>query len=623
MSLPYSITPLVYQPLQGSEIRLVNIQALETGSTTISCNLIQRRLERLSFIALSYVWGPVDDAVEITLNNKPFRVTTNLEAFLRKIARDKARQHSDKTSASYIWIDALCINQGNVSERNAQVQMMGSIYSHATRVIVWLGTGGDYMKAAMAHVQELSALTISLGGAQAIFLPENRATVSDRFHGTMKGDNNERKAMFEFFKAPWWTRMWVLQEVALAKSVTFVCGDESIGFEHVYNAVVQIYVSMVEDPVLAIETLGLSTKEEATITRVGHVVNTRALFEHDYADRYKSTRLQALLRTTERAKATDPHDKIYGLLGLISDLNKDDLSPRYDISVERLFLKVVVWFLKQYDSLSILGHCFSGYSRNLLPMPSWVPHWEPKDEGDEGPSPFHWEDYEDLSTSKVLAPYSASGNLALSSHNWSVNEETGMLCLTGAQLGTLTFLSQPARVSYSMPQERSFELARQWLALENELGGSYRFTRESTNLALRRTLVGDFLSNSIPSKDVIKQKQRNFMLMLPDDPVLEIGGAQWDYKDSFIPFMTVANKRRIALTSEGWIGLVPETATVGDKVVVLVGAPMLHIVRDMQEISTDGRNNYNLFSLIGEAYFHGFVDGRALDGRDLETIVLV
>ena len=113
------------------------------------------------------------------------------------------------------------------------------------------------------------------------------------------------------------------------------------------------------------------------------------------------------------------------------------------------------------------------------------------------------------------------------------------------------------------------------------------------------------------------------MLMLPDDPILEIGGAQWDYKDSFIPFMTVVNKRRIALSSEGWLGLVPENAMVGEKVVVLIGAPMLHIVRDMQEIRPDCSSNCNVYSLIGEAYFHGFVDGRALDGRDLETILLM
>ncbi|KAH7379863.1 heterokaryon incompatibility protein-domain-containing protein [Cadophora sp. MPI-SDFR-AT-0126] len=622
MDLPSAVKPFAFQKLQDTEIRLVDIHALQKDSTRISCALIQGSLEDLSFEALSYVWEPVDETVEITLNGRPLNVTINLEAFLRKTAQDRARKDSDDTDATYIWIDALCIDQRNISERSAQVKMMGSIYSHATRVTVWLGSGGDGMKRAIHRIKESSRFTSQLGGAQAIMMPENRATLRARLQDTTKDENNERKEMFEFFKSPWWTRMWVLQEVALAKSVTFVSGDESISFEHVYNAFVQIYASMVEDPVSTLKSLGLSTEEEAALVRVGHVVNTRALFEHNFTDKNKSTRLQSLLRRTERAKATDLHDKIYGLLGMISDPGKDELSPRYDIIVERLYLKVVVWFLKQYGTLSIFGHCFSGYSRNLLSLPSSVPHWEPKEEMDEGPTPFHWEEYEDLGTTSILVPYKACGNLSLSSYSWSLNEEKGKLSLTGAHLGTLTFVSQPARVSFSQPQEESFALAKQWLALDEELGKHYGFTNESTNLALRRIMVGDFLNISIPSKNGVKKRQRNFMLMLPDDPVLDVGGTQWDYRDSFLPFMTMVDKRRIALSSEGWIGLVPETAVVGDRAVVLIGGPMLYVVRDVHEPGSESGSDGNVYSLVGEAYFHGFVDGKALDGRELETIVL-
>lgn len=154
------------------------------------------------------------------------------------------------------------------------------------------------------------------------------------------------------------------------------------------------------------------------------------------------------------------------------------------------------------------------------------------------------------------------------------------------------------------------------------MGDKYEFTRESINLALRRTMVGDFLSSSISSKNGTKKKQRNFMLMLPDDPILEIGGAQWDYRDSFLPYINTVNKRRLALSSEGWVGLVPETARIGDKVVVLLGALLLHIVRDLNGTERDGSSGDTIYSLVGEAYFHGFVDGRALEGRQLETIVL-
>jgi hypothetical protein len=40
---------------------------------------------------------------------------------------------------SNLWIDAICINQKNADEKQAQVPLMGEIYANATEVMVWLG----------------------------------------------------------------------------------------------------------------------------------------------------------------------------------------------------------------------------------------------------------------------------------------------------------------------------------------------------------------------------------------------------------------------------------------------------------------------------------------------------
>jgi len=48
-----------------------------------------------------------------------------------------------------IWIDALCINQSDVTERNQQVHMMGRTYSNAERVLVWIGLEDDQTQVAM------------------------------------------------------------------------------------------------------------------------------------------------------------------------------------------------------------------------------------------------------------------------------------------------------------------------------------------------------------------------------------------------------------------------------------------------------------------------------------------
>lgn len=81
--------------------------------------------------ALSYVWGsPVGD-VPICCGVQELLITENCVAALRKIRhRMKSRM---------LWVDAICINQQSLDERNHQVALMGDIYSKASEVIIWLG----------------------------------------------------------------------------------------------------------------------------------------------------------------------------------------------------------------------------------------------------------------------------------------------------------------------------------------------------------------------------------------------------------------------------------------------------------------------------------------------------
>lgn len=86
---------------------------------------------KVGYQALSYTWGHATANQLIELNGTPFRIRDNLWDFLHH-AREEGL-------TGYLWIDALCINQSQVSERNHQVGMMEDIYSQAECVIVWLG----------------------------------------------------------------------------------------------------------------------------------------------------------------------------------------------------------------------------------------------------------------------------------------------------------------------------------------------------------------------------------------------------------------------------------------------------------------------------------------------------
>ncbi|KIM98326.1 hypothetical protein OIDMADRAFT_91381, partial [Oidiodendron maius Zn] len=133
--------------------------------------------------ALSYVWGPRDADVTVSVNNRDLNVSANLfEALyhLRRIERKRL-----------LWADAVCINQASDIEKSCQVSFMGEIYRNANDVVIFLGKERDDSAMVMDIVQE----RIQRCGFD-----------STRF----------LCAVNAFFKRPWWSRIWVVQEYQLA-----------------------------------------------------------------------------------------------------------------------------------------------------------------------------------------------------------------------------------------------------------------------------------------------------------------------------------------------------------------------------------------------------------------------
>ena len=87
------------------------------------------------YSALSYEWGsPKDLTFEIVLNNEIFKVRKNLFDCLSCLSKQVVGSESFE-----LWIDAICIDQDHMKERNHQVQQMRQIYEGAERVVIWLG----------------------------------------------------------------------------------------------------------------------------------------------------------------------------------------------------------------------------------------------------------------------------------------------------------------------------------------------------------------------------------------------------------------------------------------------------------------------------------------------------
>lgn len=109
----------------------------------------------VQYLALSYVWGKSDDNnPEILINEKAFKVTPNLE---------KALTHLEHEIKLPIWIDAICINQKDLREKEEQVAQMRNIYHCAVRTIIWLGEGDNSTGQVMTHLNKIGQEAIAAG----------------------------------------------------------------------------------------------------------------------------------------------------------------------------------------------------------------------------------------------------------------------------------------------------------------------------------------------------------------------------------------------------------------------------------------------------------------------------
>jgi hypothetical protein len=125
----------VYEPLDQLHdcTRLVEIEPSGSELAAIRCRVIQVRFsDRPKYRALSYMWGDETVTSPIVVNKKRFQVASNLLRALQFLRRSSFAD-------SLFWIDAICINQSDLHEKNRQVRIMPHIYFRATAVLVWLG----------------------------------------------------------------------------------------------------------------------------------------------------------------------------------------------------------------------------------------------------------------------------------------------------------------------------------------------------------------------------------------------------------------------------------------------------------------------------------------------------
>ncbi|KAH3950199.1 hypothetical protein HBH64_131350 [Parastagonospora nodorum] len=341
----------VHAPLRTPQtIRILNLQGDSNPASPIQLSLVQYELSNLpDFEAFSYTWDGQTATCTVLCEERDLMVTSNCEAILREF------RPKEELATRAVWIDAICIDQSTdaMAERSFQIPMMGQIYRRAGRVLGWLGAAGE-RGGNLGTFESLAKLT-------RVGMNRNRGDLIRDVDEAM-GCTSPADLRKLFLSVPWFTRLWVLQEVALSKKAVIFCGSTSVTFQDVPR--VQALLG----------AQGLPTTHAALLDAlvVGFDSRISALESLETADRNVSVTVE-LMRHARWPKTTEAKDKVFALYGLLEAYGLLLPQPDYLMSLGGIFGQTARTLITYTRKLEI-DHQVHGMSE-IKDLPSWAPDW--------------------------------------------------------------------------------------------------------------------------------------------------------------------------------------------------------------------------------------------------------
>ncbi|KAH7323241.1 heterokaryon incompatibility protein-domain-containing protein [Stachybotrys elegans] len=381
----------LYEPLieATDEVRLLKIlPAQDCNDDRVSCLMYKTLLPSISlkYAALSYVWGDPSVTEEIMVNGTLMAVTTNLANALRELRRRASLQPVETRLAAELargqnpeamsedifedlplWVDAICINQNDMSERNKQAPRMSHIYTNAANVIGWI-SGPPFsdqditlcfpfvrgISRAYGSAAECESGTLQPGLS---YLMENRQFCTYEEGSALFG-NHYWQSLADLLKAKYWRRVWIVQEVVLARSSTsliLVCGQETMRMEDLITAA--FFVKKLHHPASYHACPGymdrglwvlLTTNRPVMMVPMMMRIN---MIRKGY--KRQQGHLAMELSVAMASKATDPRDIVYGMLGI----TQAKICVDYNKPVWEVYLDWMRWALstQERDSARYFG----------------------------------------------------------------------------------------------------------------------------------------------------------------------------------------------------------------------------------------------------------------------------
>ncbi|KAI4272794.1 MAG: hypothetical protein LQ337_005067 [Flavoplaca oasis] len=566
----------------------------------------------IEFEALSYVWGHDKSDRRIRLNDSDFYVKSNLEAALRAMANELERpnQLHPKTSR-LLWIDAICINQDDNTEKSIQVRSIKSIYHKAERVLIWITSPGTHGNIRRAHETTTTAIRnfrhYHRAGVDTRELlhylddPHDQKefkTASQRLQNLDQSVAHIRKdshwpTLVTFFDHPWWRRVWVRQEIAMSRRASVLCGESSVDWEDVATIAHWLCVFTTD--------LDDKTRYWGGTHHSGAYSGEDLQFFRKTLQNGGSLDFQTMLIHARSCEATIPLDRVFAILGMVQ--NHIDMPIDYNMSAAEVAIAAFQRLALLNDGLDAL--IFSQNPTRKEGIPSWAPNIY--SEFSAQPSRLKGRD-ESL--------YRASMNSSQVNYSFSANNST--LSIHVGIFDSIKSISETFQ-----PHMHGIDLDEAMRTLRPE---AFRWMGTASDSdkyeQLLRTLTRD---QNIQGQRLMSgagdcPNWGRFFRFEHED----VGAAtEFQYLSKALrPFQTPADdaeikawlrlfsesigNRRLVMTKGGKLGLVPDEAKVKDVICILasVDVPLL-----LRKVDVD------TYLLIGEAFIHGVMDGEVLDGE--------
>ncbi|PMD57286.1 HET-domain-containing protein [Hyaloscypha bicolor E] len=560
--------------------------------------------------AISYCWGDPNDQEEILCCGRSMYITRSLYSGL------KCFRYPQKTRI--LWADAVCINQSNDNDKGHQVNMMGDVYDHASTVLVWLGEASTLAAEKAFHLirkingymdSKILESELANNPYEAVVDVPKPETRSQLFQ-----DDSESEALRDFFRRPWFDRLWVLQEVALASSAWVYYGATSISLTEVVQfAFVLIMRPDLQNNFLTGRVGDAFQNVFCTYAKKNTWIQEKSILRHarDYIERSAKPAFQEILDTGRRFGTTKPHDHIYAFLGHPSARAKDGsvgiLEADYTLDIEDVYRQLSERLYERDRRLDFLCNVFHYDPSSIEQAQSWAPKYH---NGGNRAS-MYWLGW-NVDNSAEMEMF-----IKVDFHNSMLHGRS--LLFDSIATFTETFKEEdfesmsPTPVEICWNLEASFTESmdiderlrdfRWTMAGGSYTGGEARLQRDFESYCMEKT-SSEFCAS----------------IQLGNFSSDETSLANGDWKRFESVALIAMAERKFFITKDGRFGLGPSLLQDGDICCVFMGCRMPLIIRPT--------STPNHLKVVGPSYIHGVMHGEVVKARvkslsDLTEITLV